>query len=77
MTRPDDLIVAIQGIRNLVRFVLRSQRVTITATSPLTVTLRDGSTVRGIPVTGLTYTVGGTAVALIADRSQPLVFPVS
>lgn len=71
------LIETVQSIRAALRFLLRSERVTVAAVSPLRVTLRDGTTVPAVAVNGLTYTVGGAAVALLAERSQPLVLPIS
>jgi hypothetical protein len=70
----------IQRIQELIEdahLFLRMQRVTIETTAPLTVTLRDGSTVPAVGVIGLTYTAGQPGIAFIADRSQPVVFPTS
>jgi PKD repeat protein len=51
-------------------------RVAVTTTNPLTVTLPDGATIPGVAISGLTYTAGTAAVALIAEPGTPLVFPV-
>lgn len=73
----NELVQVIQNLRGMLRFLLRSERVTIASVSPLTVTLRNGTTVPGVPVSGLTYTAGGHGIALMAERSQPLVLPTT
>lgn len=54
---------------------LRIERVRITGTSPLTITLASGASVPGLAVTGLTYTAPGNGVAFLAEGQIPLVFP--
>lgn len=72
-----DLLSTLLAISDAIRFLLRMQRVTIATASPLTVTLRDGTTVAAVAVTGLSYTTGSAGVALLAERGQPLVFPTT
>lgn len=59
------------------RPALRMVRVTVTATVPLRVRLPDGAVIPGLPIAGLTYTVGGSGVALLQEPSIPLVFPTA
>lgn len=61
------------GRRNTLRIV----RVKITATSPLTVQLPDGTAVRALAVVGLTYTVDGYGSALVAEGIIPVVLPTA
>lgn len=72
-----DLLARLREIKDALRLLLTARRVTITTVSPLTVTLPSGATIPATAVTGLTYTAGGHGVALISERSQPLVFPVA
>lgn len=52
-------------------------RVTVTAISPLTVTLPGAtSAVPGVKVAGLTYTAGATAWALWQEPAVGPVFPI-
>lgn len=52
-------------------------RVTITAVSPLTVTLPGASSpVPGVKVAGLTYTAGAAAFALWQEPAVGPVFPI-
>lgn len=57
------------------RSTLRIVRVTIAQASPLTVTLPDGTTVPGLAIVGLTYTVGAAGVAMTAEGTVPVVLP--
>lgn len=61
------------GRKNTVRLV----RVKIAAASPLTVTLPDGTTVRGLPIVGMTYTANSYGVAMIAEGIIPVVLPTA
>jgi hypothetical protein len=61
---------------------VRMLRVKITAYaagSPpsLSVQLPDGSTIPAVPVTGLSYTVGGWGVAFYSEGVQPPVLPTA
>lgn len=73
----NELVKSLQNIRALLRLLTHLERVTIAQSSPLRVTLRNGTTVPAIAVTGLTYTVSSHGVALLAERGQPLVFPTA
>ena len=73
----NDLIPQLLALRDLLRLFTRLERVAIATAAPLTVTLRDGSTVPAIGVTGLTYTAGAAGVAVLASRGQPLVLPIT
>lgn len=59
------------------RNTLRLVRVTVQTVSPLTVKLPDGATVNALAVSGLTYTVSGRGVALVAEGAIPLVLPTA
>lgn len=73
-----DLLPILTGLKDALKVLLRMQRVTVAVANPLTVTLPDGSTVRAVAVTGLTYTVGGAAVILTAaEGGQLLAFPTT
>jgi hypothetical protein len=49
--------------------------VKVTATSPLTVTLANGASVKAIGIVGLTYATTGTYFAIVQEGSIPVVFP--
>lgn len=54
----------------------RDVRVTIQQSSPLRITLPDGTIVPGLPVLGLTYTAGSPALARLGEGQIPLVLPL-
>lgn len=56
---------------------VRMIRVTIAGTNPLRITLPGGSTVTAVAVTGLTYTVGGTAWAFFQEPAVIAVLPTA
>ena len=55
----------------------RTVRVTVTQVTPLQVRLPDQTVVPALAVTGLTYTVGGAAVAFLSEPGIPVALPVA
>jgi hypothetical protein len=53
----------------------RMEPVKVTATNPLTVTLANGASVKGIGIVGLTYATTGTYFAIVQEGSIPVVLP--
>jgi hypothetical protein len=51
--------------------------VTVTSTSPLTVTFPDGSSLEAVGVPGLDYTATGSFIASHQDGALPVVVPAS
>lgn len=70
------LLTALREMKTAIRFLLAMQRVTVETSAPLTVRLQDGTILPAIAVTGLAYPADTPAVAVMSERSQPLVFPI-
>jgi len=50
--------------------------VKVTATSPLTITVPSGASLKAIGIVGLSYSTSGTYVASYEEGGIPIVFPV-
>lgn len=48
---------------------------TVTGTSPLTVTIQGTANIPGVPIAGLTYSLG-PALALLTSPGRPVILPI-